>query len=427
VSKNHLRKWGLTGGCCLVAVASLALSACSSSGTKAQSNSPSSPGGTGSAATGTPIKIGLAIGQTGFNADAQIPTVGVAKAWAAYTNANGGIKGHPVAISIVDSQGTPVGVQGAMTKLANDGNAAIVLNDAAGGGAATQTNVATVGVGTYDSPPFHQLANYFSVATSNEAATRGYALAASAIGVKKFGEVACAEVAVCKQSGDILDQQAKLIGLDFAGVQLASASAPSYAAQCQSQIQAGSELLALGLSSEVWKRLAPQCIQQGYKGVFGIVEGSFIQAAMNTIKGGKFSGEINSFPWWVDNPVVKRFRDAMAQYSPSTDIRGANQTGMWASLELIKAAAAKVTGAYTPASVLAAFYTLKDVTLGGLLPRPETFTPGTPQSRIFCQWFASYDAGDKDPKVVRFSQATSQSNGASGDLQSQCVEPLAGS
>jgi hypothetical protein len=45
-----------------------------------------------------------------------------------------------------------------------------------------------------------------------------------------------------------------------------------------------------------------------------------------------------------------------------------------------------------------------------------------------CQWFATYDAGDQSPKVVRFNLkgVNSQSNGAAGDLRSQCVNPLPG-
>jgi branched-chain amino acid transport system substrate-binding protein len=350
----------------------------------------------------------------------------VAKAWAAYTNADGGLDGHPVTLTIKDTQGTPTGVQSAMTAMVNGGDSAIVLMDAAGASASTQTKVATVGEGTYNHPPWEKLPNYFSVTTSDNPGTRGYAFAAAAVGAKKMGEVVCAEVATCLASGATNKAQASLLGVDFTGVQQAAAADPSYTAQCLQQIQAGSQYLALGLTTTVWEKLAQECIQQGYKGWFGVIEGSFQQATMNTIKGARYAGEVNSFPWWVDNPVVQTFRDAVTKYSPSTDYRGTFQTAMWASLELIKAAVAGAKGNTSQAGVLAGFYTLKNETLGGLLPAPVTFTAGQPQALDYCQWFAAYNAGDASPKVVRLNLTgvSSQSNGAAGDLRSQCVNPL---
>lgn len=417
----------------LIAVAT-SVAACSSSGSSnntspASSSSSPATASSGSAATGTPIKIGIAVGQTGFNADAQLPTIGVAKAWAANINATGGLDGHPVTLDIKDTQGSPVTVASAVNAMTNGGDAAIVLMDAAGASALTSSKIAIVGVGSYNDPPFEHVPNFFSIATSDNAESRIYSLAAAATGAKKVGEVVCAEVATCVNSATLNKEEAGPLGLTWTGYQEVSASATDYTAPCLALIQKGTDYFALGLSTTVWEKLAPQCLQQGFKGTFGVTVGSFVQTAMDSVKGATFAGGINTFPWWVDNPQVQAFRDVVQKYAPATNWKGEYATGMWASLKLLEKAVAGAHGDVSPAGVLAGFYTIKNETLGGLLPQPITLTAGQPQPLDNCLWLATYKAGDENPQSIHpdLKVLTSQSNGATGDLRSQCVEPLPGS
>jgi branched-chain amino acid transport system substrate-binding protein len=78
----------------------VAVTACGSSGTKANSGSSSN----GSAATGTPIKIGALVGAQGLGLQNLDKSVNAA---ASYFNAKGGIHGHPIEIVTCDDTGTP--------------------------------------------------------------------------------------------------------------------------------------------------------------------------------------------------------------------------------------------------------------------------------------------------------------------------------
>jgi len=173
----------------------------------------------------------------------------------------------------------------------------------------------------------------------------------------------------------------------------------------------------------VWLRAIPDCQTQGYEGAFGIVTGSFNADQLDKLDGGVFAGGINTFPWWVDDPAVQEFRDAMGQYAPDLDYRGTWRTGAWASLELLKKAVEDHEGVEaTSDDVLAAMYTVKDENLGGLLPHKVTYTAGQPETNWPCVWMTSYKAGDESPQ--RLTYETTDSNGAEGELKSECLDPL---
>jgi branched-chain amino acid transport system substrate-binding protein len=415
------------------------VSACSSSGNKGNNNPSSSNTGaaTGgssnssstSAATGTPIKIGYGASLSGPQAQNGLSAQAVAHAWQEYTNAHGGILGHPVDIVMQDTKNTvPAAISVAKGFIADKSYDAIMLTDLVAEGAMvstfTNSGIATISGGGSSDLLWSAVPGVFQDVSGSNYTIKAYVDASKAAGATKFGWAACAEVAVCQANGGKAMTYASSIGLGAEGVQLVSASATDYTAQCLAFIGKGTDSIAFNIGFPVGARFASDCIQQGYKGTFSVINSGFDQKTFAAVTGFKSEGGTNGFPWWANDPAVAIYRQAMAQYSPNGVATSGNSTSIWSSLELLKKAIENAKPATIDrASVLAAMYTIKNETLGGLLPQPVTYTQGKPSTPIGCSWLFKFNAGDKNPTSIPPAKS---GNGATGDLASTCIGYLPG-
>jgi branched-chain amino acid transport system substrate-binding protein len=171
----------------------------------------------------------------------------------------------------------------------------------------------------------------------------------------------------------------------------------------------------MSLTPDVATRVARDCRQQGYHGLFGVT--ALIQSQVDALPGVHYGGGIFAFPWWVDAAPVRQFRSVMSEYEPKADIRSPYMTVTWTTLELFRKALGKPSGAVTPASVTDAYYRLKGETLGGLLPQPLTMTRGKGAPPVNCFWLFSYTSGQKDPVALTYGR---NGNGGSDGLASSC-------
>ena len=127
----------------------------------------------------------------------------------------------------------------------------------------------------------------------------------------------------------------------------------------------------------------------------------------------KVAGYVNGFPWWSEAAPVKTFRAAMAKYAPNTDYREPTSTSTWSALELFRKTMANAPATVTKDDVLKAYWTVKNETLDGLLPKAATYTQGQPSNLLNCYWPYVY----KDGKFTQFViDANSTGNGQTGDL-----------
>jgi branched-chain amino acid transport system substrate-binding protein len=100
------------------------------------------------------------------------------------------------------------------------------------------------------------------------------------------------------------------------------------------------------------------------------------------------AGGLNAFPWFIDDPLVTEYLDAMKAGGVSDDgINDPTATGMWSVLQLFAKANASLIDAPTAADTLANMYTVKDETLGGLIA-PVTFSADQtgPSKARNCFW-----------------------------------------
>jgi branched-chain amino acid transport system substrate-binding protein len=425
--RSHRRPWWLVGAGMLLPA--LLIAACSSSGGSSTSgSSPAASSGTSSstasaALTGSPIKIGFAVAITGLDDAQGAAAVPTAQAWAKWVNANGGIDGHPVQVVVQDTQSSPTAGLAAMkTLVGQSGISAVMLSDTASeapvGSYAAGQNIAVIGANGFDTGLWGAKPDFFSNWTLQPYTTYGVVQAAKSIGATKVGTIVCAEIASCATFGQVVQSVTKNYGVTYTGEVTASASAASYTAQCLSLMQKGSNMILVAVPPAEVVRIAQNCIQQGYKGYFGLSSIAFDQKQVASVPGMKMVLELSSFPWWSSAPAVQQFRDAIAKYAPGTDYENNNATGTWAALELFRQVAGTITGSITRQSVIDAYNKVSSQTLGGLLPEPITFTAGQPSPIIKASWLATYTVGDADPTTI--TNAGTNCNNATGDLISTC-------
>lgn len=402
----------------------LALAACGSSGGSAPKAAESGGSAPASTPSGTPIKIGLAIALTGFGSAANKPVPDVVTAWTKWVDAHGGIGGHPVQVVVKDTTGTPAAAQSVTKELVEQEHVvAMLMQDGATestvGSYLTQMNIPVIGSLGFDYTLWDQKPNYFNTNIAGDGSPRAIVMAAEAAGGTTIGTAICAEVAGCVHSADVIQAFATPRNMKYGGTAKVAVGAPSYTAQCLNFINSHTDAIALEVTTDVAQKLIQDCDQQGYKGVYLTSPGTGVIALVSAVKGSKIGGTLSAFPWWIDAAPVKDFRSALAQYAPKVDIASNYVTAMWTSLELFRKAVSASPDDLTPAKVTDAYYSLKNETLGGLLPQPLTFTTGQPHAPISCFWSYTYTVGDAgNPKV---HQSGTSGNGASGDLSSTCL------
>lgn len=210
----------------------------------------------------------------------------------------------------------------------------------------------------------------------------------------------------------------------YVGLIKVASTATDFTAQCLAMKQDGADYIYMAVAPQGAARLMQQCIQQGYTGLFSAEASSFLPALYSPIKGLTMVGTLNGFPWWVNSAPVETYRSAMTKYvSSSVDWQTSASTATWASLELLGTALSSHTGDVTRQTILDAMYSIKDQTLGGLLPQPVTYTAGQAAAAVNCFWQFKFVSGETNPILI--PPTGTSGNGASGDLATACQSPTA--
>lgn len=399
-------------GATVATVAALILAACGSS------ESPSGPGGASPALSGEPVKVGMAVALTGQSASIYSLGKDVAEAWESHVNANGGIGGRPVDVLVRDTKSSPAeGLTAAKQLVESEKVVAMsVLDQVAEPGITSylaSTEVPMLGNVVSVAAP--QKGNY-AVGTVVPAYLPGQLQVAKQLGATKVGQFYCAEAPVCAQTSSIYKSAAASLGLEFTGGLAVSYSAPNFTAQCLRMINDGVDFIELDVSTATAKRVASDCAKQGFTGTYGMPTSSFAVGAFKDLGGAKFAGTLSAFPWWVDEPAVAAFRDAMTEHSPDLDYQTQVSTSVWVMLDLFAKRLGNTTDV-TPATVVAALKATSNESLDGLLP--QTIASGDPWPEMKCFWMWSYESGSDGPRVLPASGTSG--NGQTGQLATTCA------
>ncbi len=340
----------------------------------------------------------------------------VVEAWAAWINERGGINGHPVELDLQDTKGDAALAQTQTEELLAKNPVLYLLatpgTETAQGATLAASGVPIMGVGynpsiwggnieafklacssEEGSPLPCALPNAFPIATTFGAVVDQQVLGALAAGATKGAVAACAEVDSCSAATPVWEATAAAAGLEYGGRVLVSSTAGDYSAECIQFIQDGVDFIQISGGSALGVALMNSCRDQGYDGIFGASAGS-VSGETIRVEGVTLAGGINGFPWWVDDPLVQEYIDAMEAAGVSEDgINDPTATGLWSVLQLFAKANANLSDEPTAAETLANMYTIKDETLGGLIA-PTTFTEGEPAPARPCFWPYILEGGE---------------------------------
>jgi branched-chain amino acid transport system substrate-binding protein len=366
----------------------------------------------------------VAVASSGYDSSTTAKSVPTIRAWAKWQNAQGGIQGHPIQLFVEDTAGTPSTAQNAISTLLSDGVVSIFFLDGSTEAVvAPQLEAANmaVTVGSSFGPTVGFLPNFFSQAISAGQGQVPAVVVAKQVGAKSLSSVYCAEVAACALTNKFLMVSSATEGITYEGGLPISASAPNYTAQCLSLKQKNTQSLGISVAPSVAIQLIKDCVQQGFSPTY-IVDGGVADLSLfQSPKGINYAGQLAGFPWWVNAAPVNTFRAVMKKYAPSTPLDSPDVEQAWESMQFFKAAVTPVAkSGLTKSSVLAAYYNVKNQTVGGLSPEPITYTAGQPQAIVTCFWLFKYKSGAANPTLLT---AGKSGNGQTGGLQSTCLSP----
>jgi branched-chain amino acid transport system substrate-binding protein len=339
------------------------------------------------AAKPAPIVIGDICSCTGPEASSTAQTTPTLKAWAKWTNAHGGIQGHPVDLIVDDDQFNPTTSLGDAQKLVGTDHA-IALFDNSNVDTAWASYVLKMGVpvvGGQESDEGYKSADWFVPGATYNYFSDAASYAASKSGAKKLADLYCAEAAVCAESSGALKTSLPKFGLTLSYTASISFSLPSFAAYCLAAKQSGATAMIIGDATAIVNKVVSDCAAQGYTPTEIQGDGNVSTSAL-TIP--QFNGSVDeqpNLPFFTHNAATRPMYAALAKYAPGVT-SGANFGEIvlerWAAgVEIQTAgAAAHFSSHPTAKEMLAGFYAMpKGTTLGGL-SAPLTFTRGGPHT-----------------------------------------------
>lgn len=377
-------------------------SGCSSSGSSSGS-SQSAAGSSSPAASGkTPYVIGQVGTFSGPNGSSQIGAKYGLDAWVKWTNAHGGINGHPVQLISLDDQQNAATLLTETKKLVQQDHVIALVGTASSVEPAMGPYIASGSVpligGDLSFTDFGQYQNFYPEGTTQDALYNWAPPASAALEKEaKYGAIYCVESSQCKQIVDAQKADAGSAGVSFVFSSGASASASSYTAQCLAAKSAGANAVGLFLAEVTVVQVISSCQQQGYNPLW-LTGGTGMTASEASATSGTVVGPVPTFPWFAaSNPAEQAFQTAMHQYeaevftaapsSLASSGYGGAAVEAWVAGEIFAAAASNVPSgtAVTGAAIEAQLAQLpKGDTFGGSTV-PLTYSgPDTKQPAVNC-------------------------------------------
>jgi branched-chain amino acid transport system substrate-binding protein len=355
-------------------------------------------------AASTPKGTTLLVGWLGSQTSAAAPsknttTVDTLDAFTKWTNSHGGIAGHPIKFAYEpDDKGDPAVALADIKDLVENKKVIAVVGDTSGSEQAWASYAAAqkmpiIGPNNVDTLP---LTNpmFYAVGGSVIANLWGQMKSAAVQGVKKVGVLLCTESPACGQARPVFKAMAEANGMTEVYDAVASATQPSYTAECLAAKSAGAEALAAFVNDTV---LARDCSRQGFNPKWINADGGPGRAA---IKAAPSLGQaVGSSEEWScqGQPTTgtQDFYTAMKKYHPEYNSgtakwiqNGPGDCKAWASGEAFAKAITNANVAATAtantADVIRGLSMFSNEMLGGYAPG-LTYSDGTkPSPQIKC-------------------------------------------
>jgi branched-chain amino acid transport system substrate-binding protein len=342
--------------------------------------------------TGAPLVIASVGDYSGIAGSSEKDGPKALQVWAAWTNAHGGINGHPVKVYVVDDGMDPQRYQAAVKDLVENKHViAFVDNFApftiqAGVKYLESKHVPVVG-GDCAEYIWNQSPMLFPQCPSYVSSIWGIPRVGAVYGKgKNFGAIICSEAAACTATKHewVDNHLAEKAGMKMVYEADVSIGQPDFTAECIQAQQNHVQVMSVVADVGTVGRLVQSCDRQGFHPQY--VQGSGTMDAHLASLPGMSDAlvQLNDFPWTVSNPAVQEFRDAYKAYAPNDPLTP-NASQGWASAVVFAQAAAHVSATPTSAEILAGLWSMRDATFGGLTP-PLTFVRNKPAPDARCSF-----------------------------------------
>jgi branched-chain amino acid transport system substrate-binding protein len=351
-------------------------------------------------ASGTPIPVGALGSFTGAGSGSTAQAKAVFQDWVSWTNANGGINGHPVKAFILDNANTPSTSLSNAQELVSQDQVKVVfdLSDDLESTWASVVDKANVPVmGMSESPTFLLDSNFYSTGTTVVSLIWGELDAARHAKVTKLAALYCAEIASCAQEVPLVTSLGKPLNVSLVYSAKISSSASSYTAQCLGAQSAGANGGTVGAAGNTGLNVAESCATQGYKPVWVTTAGEMTTPWLKQSSVNGAIGNVQDVPWFDSSiPATKTMQAALQKYSPGitkTSSFGAVSTIGW-SAGVVFSTVAKEVGLSPTSStsvLVSGLDQVKNNTFGGLTP-PLTYNAGKPNT-IPCSFLVGIKNG----------------------------------
>lgn len=350
-------------------IIAVSLAGCSSSAKTGASTSTS-----GGHATKSALVFGNIGTYTGSFASTYSGLPKVYQAWVNYTNAHGGIDGHPVKMISMDDGPGPAsaGLTDAQELIGQDHVLAIV--DADGGDGSWMPYAQTAGVPvietSQDNASPHTYTNAFPTGVTQVPYTGAMVTLAKQLG-GRLGSAYCAEAAGCAR----IPVQLAALGLKPVVASAVSASAPNYTAFCEALKSAKVTSYLINAPTAEGINIVDQCYQLGIRAPVMTVP---LNVTNQTKTDPAFNGTVVVDPflvpyWSTSNPGIAAFRQALQQYTTgivNTNLDNSANEQAWVASQLLTDVVPMIKGAITPSSIMSTLATLTNYTIipGATIP-----------------------------------------------------------
>lgn len=355
---------------------------------------------------GAPVVIGQDGSFSGVLGQATISQRDGLAVWARWVNDHGGLQCHPVKLVQTDNAGRAASAVDNVTSLVKSKRAvAIVGLDAPSVTSAVRVTAGRLGVpvvgGDLTATDWYADQDLFpSGGTTLASYAVGLYRAVAARKVSKVGLLYCQEIPACTAVQQGLPQIVRIANAKAVYQQQVSLLQSGFTAECRAAKQAGVQVLLVAADGASLQRIARSCRAVSFSPVIASAAVGASSAALRDSvlrSAGLFLGT-NEVPFAATGTAaLTDFHSAYRTYAGG-DAPDQFALKGWVSGMLFKAAVDAVAaearrGAVTTALVRRGLASLKNVTLGGLMPA-VTFVAGKPPKPVGCaSWIAATPAG----------------------------------
>ena len=324
-------------------------------------------------------------------------------AWVKWTNAHGGVAGHPVQLYTVDDQSSNANAEAATQDLVENKKAVALVGSFipqtySGVQAYVDPHQVPVIGGDGVTPAWNSDPMLFNIGGNLGPGAFGTMKEAVSEGKPKIALFYCVESTVCSTGKTISEQEAQPAGATLVDEEQISLGQPDFTANCLNARGKGAQVIVVIADASAMTRVADNCAAQGYKPTIatGALSANNQQPSDPNLDGMLI--DLQTAPWFLgETPAQQAFQEAMATYAPGLSLSGPDAQA-WTSAELFKKAV-ETTGALarngpiTRQLVLDGLWNIRDETLGGLAAHSLTFLRGKPSVPVKCVFIAQIKGG----------------------------------